>query len=122
MWEWILSKIGITGVIVIVLMGAIGVEAFIINRNRAKIESLNNTIATMKQVLQTQNDSIEESGKKSKQLQSDLDTANDANKKLRYGFVKLKDSISIAPLAMSCSLAVSELKQRSTEQAVRWNK
>lgn len=110
----IYKKIGLVGVIILLLLCLIGYGYMTIKHDEEKIVELNTTI-------QLQNKSIEEAGKKKKELQDMLDKAADSNQVLIDQTEDLLRKLNAKPLATTCDGSMEEVKESARQNAEEWN-
>lgn len=118
----IVTWVGVRGIIIVILLGVIGIEAAVLKVARTKNETLQKSIATMKAAVEIQNTAIDDIGKKKIELQASLDALKLEKQKIKTVYVQMKDDIQATPLKLTCSLSMDELKTKSIDAAKRWNK
>lgn len=117
----IFQKIGLTGIIIIVLLAICTYQQFAIRSKDDKIVTQEVALHETKDQLDAQNKAVVDLGKKRDELQNILDDARTKNKKLATQYAALRIELNNRPPATTCEGAMSEVRNSANDAAKRWN-
>ena len=117
----IYEKIGITGIIILILIALGGYQYKVIGNKNKVIDTDTITINTLKGDIALQNKAIDTAKKEYEKLQGLVDSAKEENKKVKTQYTDLQDFLKNQPIATTCKAAIDEVRTSAKENSLRWN-
>lgn len=124
----IFELLGVKGIIIIILLGAIGVQSFAIFMYKQKVKSLNDDIreksaliATQQGAIELQNRATETLNQEKKDLDARLQETKAKFKKKDIEYQDKINELTFAPKPINCEAAIVELKSQNNIAIKKWN-
>ena len=117
----IYEKIGVTGVIILILIAFGGYQYKVIDNKNKVIEGKNITINNLKNDIDIQNKAISAAKKEYDRLQGLVDDAKQENKKVKSQYTSLQEFLKQQPIAITCKDAIDEVRSSAKGNSLRWN-
>ena len=118
----IYAKIGITGIIIIIMAGGLGWQHLSISHKNSEITTLTAQVKDLQDKIAIQNKAVEDEKAAKAAAQKLLDEAAKKNADLDKKNKALQDALKKKPIATTCTGAIDEVKQSAKDFATEWNK